>query len=203
MDSLDHFRKDAKRWLARLREHNPQAITRLKRAHPGAADPPTLRDVQHALAREQGYESWIALKQGIETVSPSWWRAGMLENGVTRVAKLLDLACWDHRTHGRGDFAAREAAALKMLVRYPELAARDLYTALVCGNREYVERALDTQPDLLNRKGGSRRWEPLLYLSYARVSWGVPQSALPMSTLLLDRGADPNAYYMAGDAFYS
>ena len=32
------------------------------RAYPGAPEQATLRDVQHALARERGYESWIALK---------------------------------------------------------------------------------------------------------------------------------------------
>ena len=202
MNSVDDFRKDAKRWLKRLREHNPEALTRLKRAYPGAGDPPTLRDVQHALAREQGYDSWLVLKQGIETSRPDWWRVGLLENDATRVAKLLDLACWDHRTHGRIDFAAREAAAVTLLRKYPELARNDLYTAIVCGDLEDVQRIIDTHPDAVHKKGGSRRWEPLLYLTYARLSQFAP-NAIRMATLLLDRGADPNAYYMAGDAFYS
>ena len=126
----------------------------------------------------------------------------MLENDAPRAARLLDLACWDHRTHGRSDFAAREAAALTMLRKDPGLAGRDLYTALVCGDREYVQRVLDAQPELLNSKGGSRRWEPLLYVTYARLPWRAERNAIAMATLLLDRGANPNAYYMAGDAFY-
>ena len=202
MDSVDDFRKDAKRWLERLREHNPDALNRLKRAYPGAGDPPTLRDVQHALAREQGYESWLVLKQGIETSRPDWWRVGLLENDARRVAKLLDLACWDHRTHGSIDFAAREAAAVMLLRKHPALARNSLYTAIVCGDLEEVQRAIDTHPEAVHRKGGSRRWEPLLYLTYARLSSFAP-NAIRMATLLLDHGADPNAYYMAGDAFYS
>ena len=204
MDTLADFRSDAKRWLERLREHDPDAILRLKRAYPDASNPPTLRDVQHALAREEGYESWIALKAGIAEVSPSWWRAGLLENETTRVAKFLDLACWDHRTHGRMDFAAREAAAVALLRKHPRLARHDLYTAIVCGDVDEVQRHLDARPELINRKGGSRRWEPLLYLTYARLpADAAPRNALRMATLLLDRGANPNAYYMALDAFYS
>ena len=40
---------------------------RLERAYPVGAGRPVLRDVQHALAREYGHESWIALKRALST----------------------------------------------------------------------------------------------------------------------------------------
>ena len=51
---------------------------------------------------------------------------------------------------------------------------------------------------------GSRGWTPILYLAYTRFSHPpVIEHALDIARLLLDRGADPNDFYMAGDARYS
>src|SRR5204863_2892 len=66
VSSLDNLRKTARRWLKGLREGDADARARLVRAYPGAPARPALRDVQHALAREHGHESWIALKRSIE-----------------------------------------------------------------------------------------------------------------------------------------
>ena len=63
MTTLDNLRKTAKRWLKSLRDGDGDARARLLRAYPGAPEQASLRDVQHALARERGYESWIALKR--------------------------------------------------------------------------------------------------------------------------------------------
>jgi hypothetical protein len=65
LSSLDNLRKAAKRWLKALRDGDADARARLVRAYPSAPEPPTLRDVQHALARERGHESWVALKMAI------------------------------------------------------------------------------------------------------------------------------------------
>ena len=55
--SLDNLKKEAKRWLAALREDQPAALERLRNAYPDAPVRPVLRDVQHALAREYGLEN--------------------------------------------------------------------------------------------------------------------------------------------------
>lgn len=60
--SLESLRKEAKRWLAAL-DTDPAARDRLRRAHPDAPAAPTLRDVQHALARELGHPGWSALRE--------------------------------------------------------------------------------------------------------------------------------------------
>jgi hypothetical protein len=63
--SLENLRKETKRWLAALRAGDAGARARLDLAWPQAPRQPVLRDVQHALAREYGQESWIALKRSI------------------------------------------------------------------------------------------------------------------------------------------
>src|SRR5262249_12409500 len=83
--------------------------------------------------------------------------------------------------------------------------ARDsIYTAVVCGDIEEVERILAREPGAAREPGGSRGWTPLLYLGYARFSnQATIDNAVAIARLLLDRGADPNDFYMAGDSRYS
>lgn len=63
--SFDNLKKDAKRWLAALREHAPDAWMRLARVLTNPPDKPTLRDVQLALARENGFVGWTELKRAL------------------------------------------------------------------------------------------------------------------------------------------
>ena len=67
--SLENLRKQAKRWLKELRVNHPEARARFERAYPNAPANPVLRDVQRALAREYGHESWIALKKAVENLA--------------------------------------------------------------------------------------------------------------------------------------
>lgn len=67
MSTLDNFKTEARRWLKLLRAGDRSARERLDRAYPQAPASPTLRDVQHALARERGCESWIALRSLVES----------------------------------------------------------------------------------------------------------------------------------------
>ncbi len=64
--SFDTLRREAKRWLQRLRSNDPDAHARLARALPQIPAAPRIRDVQLALAREHGFAGWIALKAAIE-----------------------------------------------------------------------------------------------------------------------------------------
>lgn len=65
--SLKSLKKEAKQWLAALRRGGPDsaARSRLERAVPDAPANPTLRAVQHALARENGFAGWSALRAAI------------------------------------------------------------------------------------------------------------------------------------------
>lgn len=60
--ALQNLKREAKRWLKALRANLAEARARLDRAFPGAPNVPTLRDVQHALAREHGFAGWHELK---------------------------------------------------------------------------------------------------------------------------------------------
>lgn len=64
--SLDSLKKEAKRWLDALRANDAAARARLSYVLPEAPPAPTLRDVQHALAREHGFPGWAPLKAAIE-----------------------------------------------------------------------------------------------------------------------------------------
>ena len=78
--SLINLRKEAKRWLTAVRANSIDARDRLERAYPNAPVRPVLRDMQHALAREYGHESWSTLKQAlatrpVESAPRAWPRA--------------------------------------------------------------------------------------------------------------------------------
>src|SRR5438874_90268 len=66
--TLDNLKKEAKRWLKALRDGAADARARLVRAWPDAPSTPTLRDVQHALAREHGVAGWNELTAQLEAL---------------------------------------------------------------------------------------------------------------------------------------
>lgn len=74
--SLTSLKKEAKRWLDALQANEPDARARLQRALADAPASPTLRDVQHALAREHGFAGWAALKAAVECRSAELSDAG-------------------------------------------------------------------------------------------------------------------------------
>ena len=205
MSTLDNFRKEAKRWLKALRANDPDAQARLKRAYPKAPAEPGLRAVQHALAREQGAPNWQALRvrpgsdQGQTGVRPR-----VEATHAERVARFLQFACWDHHTHGKADHRMYDRAAQRILAQHPDIARDSIYTAIVCGDIEEVTRILAERPDAAREAGGPRGWTPILYLAFTRFTLPATIAhALDIARLLLDHGANPNDFYMAGDSEYT
>lgn len=68
--TLDNLKAEARRWLKAIRADVGDARARLARAVPDPPANPTLRDLQHALAREHGLPGWTALKQRLSPESP-------------------------------------------------------------------------------------------------------------------------------------
>ena len=136
--SLENLRKEAKRWLAAIRNHDESARARLRRSYPTAPTTPGLRDVQHALAREHGLESWSALKAALAD------RALAQRDRDQIVARFLEQACPDWRVGGPRQTMAHNAA-LRVLRRHPNIARANFYTAVVCGDVEHVQRLLRDQ----------------------------------------------------------
>jgi len=54
--NLESLKKEAKRWLDAVQAGDTAARDRLRQSYPDAPAEPGLRDVQHALAREHGFD---------------------------------------------------------------------------------------------------------------------------------------------------
>jgi uncharacterized protein len=205
--TLDNLKKEAKRWLRALRDNVADARTRLERALPDAPRIPTLRDVQHALAREHGVTGWAALKELLGK------RPADAPSADDLVNRFLENACPDHHVRGGPAHVRARHTAMRLLEHCPELAHASLTTEVVCGDIEAVERELATRPELasakrsagdLDRDLGPKDWEPILFAAFSRLDVApATDNAVAMMTMLLDRGADPNAFFMAGDSRYT
>jgi len=216
--TLENLKREAKRWLEALRENLSEARARLERALPEAPKVPTLRDVQHALAREHGLPGWAALKNLLAHPATEDPQQDDL------VTQFLDNACPDHHVRGAQDHVRARHTALRLLERHPEIAHASFYTEIVCGNIAAVELALATRPGLArlktsepsSKRSGSgdsgdlykgtepKGWEPLSYLCFTRLPLPmVTDNAVGIARTLLDHGADPNVYFMAGGSRYT
>ncbi|HEX6994674.1 MAG TPA: hypothetical protein VF339_11075 [Gammaproteobacteria bacterium] len=186
---LTELRKRAKQRLKALRAGDPAALAWLERFVPRHSVPPVLREVQHALAREEGFGSWAKLKEHVELHE-------LRHLGSQRVVdEFLERACW----FGSGDGAKKWQRARAILDRYPEVATASLHTAVVAGELGHVRRLLAEDASLVRSKAGPQQWEPLLFLCYSRLpSDKAREHAVAIGEALLDAGADPNAFTTDG-----
>lgn len=90
--SLVSLKKEAKHWLDALRAGDSEARARFAKALPDAPTAPTLRDVQHALAREHGYPGWAELKLALDRALAAARKAGarVLAQYEAMATALLD-----------------------------------------------------------------------------------------------------------------
>lgn len=116
------------------------------------------------------------------------------------VATFLEKACLDWRTGGSARTRAMHEAG-RMLSAHPEIARANIFTAAVCGDVDAVSAIVGADPDLAVAIGGPRGWPPLLYVCDARLPapW-LAERAVEIAAMLLDRGADANAFYLGGNA---
>jgi hypothetical protein len=197
--SLDSLKKEAKRWLKALRAGDPNARQRYVEARRHVFAEPTLREVQQALAREYGMESWAALKTALEDMVTS------SRTEADRADDFLELACLHYgvtpgsRSHsGYPESPERRRRAARILERHPEVAHYSLHTAVVCGDRDEVARRLAERSESARERGGREGWEPLLFLCYGRLPIPAARdNALAIAAALLDHGADPNSAWFS------
>lgn len=176
--SAEKLRKEAKRWLKAVRAAEADAKRRLTAAWPTAPAEPGLRDIQHALAREFGCESWTALRQAIDELAQTG------SNRADRLDRLLRHG-WDGDT----------GIARRILRLHPDLARHSLFAAAVCGDLAEVRRRLARDPKAATRTGGRLDWSALAYVTYGRLD---AENACAIARLLLDAGADPNFQFDDG-----
>jgi ankyrin repeat protein len=140
------------------------------------------------------------------------------------VAQFLASACPDHHVRdGSSHWAVRQTAE-SLLRHHPEIARESIYTAIVCGDLDEVDRLLAIDPDAASRPGGPKGsapaqgthfvlgatvadpplWEPLHYLCFTRLERAAANDhAVAIARRLLDHGANPNAHFMAGGSGYT
>lgn len=192
--STENLKKEAKRWLRELSAGDDKARARLRSAWPKAPAEPVLRDVQHALAREFGIASWIALKQALAERSPAEREHAEL------VADFLHRACPDWRMGGGPHSVMNPRAAERMLRAHPEIARENLLTSIVCGELQNVQRILAENPKAATEDSGPKQWPPILYCCAGRLELpAFRENSVEIARVLLDHGADPNSFFFGGN----
>jgi len=180
--SLENLRKQAKTLKKACEAGDPGALARTKKLHPNPNHrTPRLADCQLVLARECGFPSWRHLKIAVESAHHD------LPDQFVSIACL----CYDDPHYDHRSFHAR---AHEMLKANPWLAEANIWSAAAAGNADAVRALLDNNPALVHQPG-PHGWVPLICACYSRV-----RPTFDAAKLLLDRGADPNAYTMKGQA---
>ncbi|MGR3468869.1 MAG: ankyrin repeat domain-containing protein, partial [Shimia sp.] len=170
-DPLSPSRRSAKR-LERAYARG-DADARQMIANVARSGSPKHADFLHAIARQEGFTSWPALKAEVEV------------HGLDRAQAVLAL----RRAYFNGDRASAE----RISGRYPELAAASFGTLCAAHDVDAVALRLSKTPELAVRAEGPRR--PLLHLCFSRAHrWvtGGTAKSVEIAKLLLRNGADVN-----------
>jgi ankyrin repeat protein len=201
-DAIDADRADV---VEKILERDPEALDRPFGRY--ATCP--LRDGQWWPVDDCTPRAWATARGRTQALRALTERGAALRPGepdarATRIATFLQFACWDEHVHGKSDHRMYDRAAQRLLASDPTIARDSLDTAIVCGDVAEVRRILADHPTRARERGGPRNWTPLLYAAYTRFTHRATlDHAVEIARLLLDHGADPNDFYMAGDARYS
>lgn len=120
------------------------------------------------------------------------------------VSRFVAVACPDHHIRGARHHVDAHREAMTLLAATPALREAGPVAAVVTGQRERLAAMLAADPSLATARLGPKDWTLLLYLCFTRLD--LPETAseaVPMAELLLGHGADPNAFFPAGDCRYT
>jgi hypothetical protein len=200
--SFEQLRKQAKDLRRAVRAGDPASLAEVAEHHPGwlgsgtAADPFPLRAAQLIVARRYGFASWARLKRHLEVVARySRFPDRMAAGDPARPADaFLRLACL---TYGDDDQPGRWAEAHRILLAHPTISEGNAHVAAAAADTAALRSILGGDPAAARREGGPYRWEPLVYLAYARHDPRIAKrSVLGAARLLLEADADPDAGYL-------
>jgi ankyrin repeat protein len=199
--NFEQLRNQAKDLQRAVRAGDAEALAELAERVPDSASdrtvpsPLRLSVAQLVVARRYGFASWTRLKRHVEIIErysrfPS--RVGADQPGDP-AARFLHAACLNYEDDG----PARWAAARALLADHPEIVNGNVYVASAVGDVAALGRVLQVDSAAASREGGPYRWEPLVYLAYARHDPAIARDAvLEAARRLLAAGADPNAGYL-------
>lgn len=185
--SLESLKKEAKRWHDALRANDAAARARLERVLPDAPATPTLRDVQHALAREHGFPGWTALKQAVEQTLATNRRAGA--DALVHYEHAADALLEAYRAgtpdamerHYRYTWHRRAWQAMRTYVQL-DLGKRPAHPG------DEVEITLDDARHLVALEHGFANWAELL--AFTRSPLAARRIAAKPVRLVVSRGPE-------------
>ncbi len=205
--NLEQLKKGAKSFQRAVRAGDAGAAEVAREFHPRLSDAQpgspelngfTRTDAQLVVARQFGFASWPKLKAHMELVahyarSPHEQSiGGPLTDDWDVVDEFLRLACL---TYGDDD-QERFRRARALLAQHDWLERASIHTIAATGHVDAARDLLERDPSQASLIGGPHSWEPLLYLTYARVPLAPNRSGVAVARLLLEHGADPNAGYL-------
>jgi ankyrin repeat protein/ketosteroid isomerase-like protein len=205
--NLEQLKKGAMSFQRAVRAGDAGAAEVVREFHPrlpdAQPDSPELNgflrtDAQLVIARQFGFSSWPKLKAHLELVaryarSPHEQPVGEpMPDDQAVVDEFLRLACLNYGD----DDPDRLRHAQSLLQEHDWLGRASIHTIAATGDVDAARELLDRDPSQASLAGGPHAWEPLLYLTYARVPLGLGRSAVAVARLLLEHGADPNAGYL-------
>jgi hypothetical protein len=206
--NVEHLKNGAKSFQRAVRSGDGGAADVVNEFHPrlAAARPGSpelagfkLADAQLVVARQFDFPSRPKLKahlQLVERYSRSPHHQATAEavgEGPSLADEFLRLACLNYGS----DDPAHWQRAVELLEANPQLAHANIYTAAAVGEVAAAQELLAADPGCTRRPGGPFAWEPLLYLTYARLpAPAAVRSAVEVARLLLDHSADPNVGYL-------
>ena len=151
-----------------------------------------LWEAQLAVARRYGFTSWTMLKRHVEVITRYSRFPDRVSTSDT-AGTFLRLACLNYAD----DEPAWRDEARRVLEVNPGIVEGNVHVAAATADAGELRRVLAADPAAARREGGPFRWEPLIYLAYARHDPQIPAAAtLDAARVLLAAGADPNAGYL-------
>ena len=192
--NFEQLRKQAKDLRRAVLAHDPGALAEVAEYVPDAAGEVPLRTAQLVVARRYGFASWARLKRHVEIIEHYSRFPDRVAGDGAPADTFLRLACL---SYADDDQPERRAQARRLLAEHPEISGETVHAAATAADTAALRRFLDADPAAALLEGGPFRWEPLVYLAYARHDPTIEADAvLTAARLLLGAGADPNAGYL-------
>jgi hypothetical protein len=190
--SFEQLRKQAKDLRDLSQAGLEGALDLVQAHHPGGRHAVSLAGAQFVVARHYGFSSWTALKRHVTMIERYRRAPDEVADADQLLDQFLNLACLRYGD----DSPSRWQGAARLLAEHPEITRTSVHAAAAAADAGALAALLRDDPALASAEGGPYRWEPILYLAYARHDPSISEEATVRSAqLLLDHGADPNAGY--------